>query len=152
MSPSFFLLSLSSCPITYGVWSCGSGGRGPGPMDTYWCLHRGVVCCGGVRAVVAMSGLRICICCVVSWHWAGRDQIATNDVTQALFVEGGESGGSLLLCVRMGTLHMVHPESSGWDPPWSLSLVVVVLSALLPGCPCCLPLLTGSRFLVQLKC
>lgn len=31
--PPLFLLSLSSCPITYGVWSCGSGGRGPGPMD-----------------------------------------------------------------------------------------------------------------------
>lgn len=57
--------------------------------------------------MVAMSGLRICICCVVSWPWAGRDQIATNDVTQALFVEGGESGGvSPALWVRMGTLHM----------------------------------------------
>lgn len=105
--PPLFLLSLSSCPITYGVWSCGSGGRGPGPMDSYWCLHRGVACCGGVRAVVAMSGLRICICCIVSWPWAGRDQIATNDVTQALCVEGGESEGvSRALWVRMGTLHM----------------------------------------------
>lgn len=105
--PPLFLLSLSSCPITYGVWSCGCGGKGPGPMDSYWCLHRGVACCGGVRAVVAMSGLRICICCIVSWPWAGRDQIATNDVTQALFVEGGESGGvSRALWVRMGTLHM----------------------------------------------